>query len=76
MMTRGGRGVKNAKNLMTSYVNDPLVQTEEQIRTCLFSKLYPRRLLASTTDSIHLTTYKARSYIYIFIYLCARLAEK
>ena len=25
MMTRGGRGVKNAENLMTSYVNDPLV---------------------------------------------------
>ena len=24
MMTRGGRGVKNAENLMTSYVNDPL----------------------------------------------------
>ena len=23
MMTRGGRGVKNAENLMTSYVNDP-----------------------------------------------------
>ena len=26
MMTRGGgRGVKNAENLMTSYVNDPLL---------------------------------------------------
>ena len=24
---RGGRGVKNAQNLMTSYVNDPLRQT-------------------------------------------------
>ena len=24
---RGGRGVKNAQNLMTSYVNDPLAIT-------------------------------------------------
>ena len=24
MMTRGGEGGKNAENLMTSYVNDPL----------------------------------------------------
>ena len=26
MMTGGGRGVKNAENLMTSYVNDPLAK--------------------------------------------------
>ena len=25
MMTRGGEGGKNAENLMTSYVNDPLL---------------------------------------------------
>ena len=28
MMTRGGRGVKNAENLMTSYVNDDPIKAK------------------------------------------------
>ena len=28
---RGGRGVKNAQNLMTSYVNDPLTALSQTI---------------------------------------------